>query len=73
MSGTRTSTRVVPIPECDTCIDIADQAFESGTDVEIGRIAVKFLEHVINEHAGEVMSVLAEKYAPIFMTKRAMR
>jgi hypothetical protein len=73
LSGAKTNSRIVPIAECDTCIDLADQAFESGTEVEIGRIAVRFLEHVISEHAGEVMSVLAEKYAPIFMTKRAMR
>ena len=65
--------RVVPISECDTCIDLADQAFESGTEVEVGNIAVRFLEHVMNEHTGEVMNLLAEKYGPIFMTKRAMR
>ena len=73
MSIAKANGRVVSIPDCDTCIDLADQAFEAGTESEIGRIAVKFLEHVISEHAGEVMSVLAEKYAPIFMTKRAMR
>ncbi len=65
--------RVVPISECGKCADLADQAFESGTEVEIGKIAVRFLEHVVNEHTGEVMSVLAEKYGPIFMSKRAMR
>jgi hypothetical protein len=65
--------QVIPISECDTCSDLADQAFESGTEVEIGKVAVRFLEHVINEHTGEVMGVLAEKYGPIFMSKRAMR
>jgi hypothetical protein len=65
--------RIVPIGECGTCIDLADQAFESGTEVEIGNVAVRFLEHVMNEHTGEVINLLAEKYGPIFMTKRAMR
>ena len=73
MSSGKAIGRVVPISECDTCTDLADQAFESGSEAEIGKVAVKFLEHVIREHPGEVMSVLAEKYGPIFMTKRAMR
>ncbi len=66
-------SRVVPISECDKCIDLADQAFESGTETEIGNIAVRFLEHVMNEHTGEIMNLLAEKYGPIFLTRRAMR
>jgi hypothetical protein len=75
MSSGRTTTnpRPVPISQCESCADLADQAFESGTEVEVSKIAVRFLEHVVNEHTGEVMSVLAEKYAPIFMSKRAMR
>ena len=72
-NGKAAVRRIVPISECDTCIDLADQAFESGTEAEIGNIAVRFLEHVMNEHTGEVMNLLAEKYGPIFMTKRAMR
>lgn len=64
---------IVPISQCDTCADLADQAFESGNEIEIGKVAVRFLEHVINQHTGEVMTVLAEKYGPIFMSKRAMR
>ena len=73
MSTEKTIERVVSIPECDICIDLADQAFESGTEAEIGKIAIRFLEHAISEHPGEVMNVLAQKYGPIFMTKRAMR
>jgi hypothetical protein len=73
MSSGKAVTRITPIPECDTCIDLADQAFESGTEAEISNIAVRFLEHVISEHTAEVMNVLAEKYGPIFMTKRALR
>lgn len=73
MSSGKAIGRVVQISECDICIDLADQTFESGTEADIGKIAAKFLEHVIREHPGEVMSVLAEKYGPIFMTKRALR
>jgi hypothetical protein len=69
----RSHKRVVPISDCDACTDLADQAFETGSDVEIGQIAVKFLQHAVNEHTGEVMAVLAEKYGPIFLSKRAMR
>lgn len=69
----KTHKRVVPISECDTCTDLADQAFETGSETEIGQIAVRFLQHVVNEHTGENMAVLAEKYGPIFLSKRAMR
>ncbi len=69
----RTHKRVVPISDCDTCTDLADQAFETGSETEIGQIAVRFLQHAVNEHTGEVMAVLAEKYGPIFLGKRAMR
>jgi hypothetical protein len=34
---------------------------------------VQFLNHVVRDHTGELLSVLAEKYLPIFMNKRAMR
>ncbi len=60
------------ISECDTCLDLADQAFEAD-QTKIGEIAVTFLNHVVREHTGEVLAVLAEKYAPIFMSKRALR
>ena len=73
MSSEKAVRRVTPISECDICIDLADQAFESSNETDVGKIAVRFLEHVMNEHTGEVMSVLAEKYGPIFMTKRSMR
>jgi hypothetical protein len=74
MPNEKTVTRrIVPISECGTCADFADQAFESGSEVEIGNVAVRFLEHVMNEHTGEVINLLAEKYGPIFMTKRALR
>ena len=60
------------IPECDVCSDLADRAFESGP-TDLNEIALKFLAHVIEKHTEEVLAVLAEKYVPIFMAKRAMR
>jgi hypothetical protein len=68
-----TIRHAVAISECGTCADLADQAFESGSETEIGNVAVRFLEHVMNEHTGEIINLLAEKYGPIFMTKRALR
>ncbi len=60
------------IPECEVCSDLADRAFESGP-TDLNEIALKFLSHVIQDHTEEVLAVLAEKYVPIFMAKRAMR
>lgn len=67
MSGMNSAKHHVPILECDICTDLADQAFESTTEAEVGKIAAKFLEHVINYHAGEVVSLLTEEYGRIFM------
>ena len=66
------STNVVPISNCETCADIADRAFESRPG-EIGKIAVDFLNHVMQNHTEEVLAVLAERYAPVFLAKRSMR
>jgi len=66
------SEKVRPISECEICSDLADRAFESGP-AELNEIALKFLSHVIQNHTEEVLAVLAEKYVPIFMAKRAMR
>ena len=60
------------ISDCDICIDLADKAFEAD-QTEIGEIVLEFLNHVIRQHTVELLAVLAEKYGPIFMSKRAMR
>ena len=71
--GTETdSGRVKSIPECEVCSDLADRAFESGP-TDLNEIATKFLTHVIQSHTEELLAVLAEKYVPMFMAKRAMR
>jgi hypothetical protein len=61
-----------PIVNCQTCADIADQVFESGQD-KMGEIATTFLNHVMRNHTGEILGVLAERYGPVFMAKREMR
>ncbi len=61
-----------PIPECEICSDMADETFEASQSEMIGEIATKFLEYVIRNHTGELL-LLAEKYVPIFMSKRALR
>ena len=65
-------TEVKPIPECETCIDLADKAFEADP-IRKGEIVLSFLNHVMQEHTGELLALLAEKYGPIFMKKRALR
>jgi len=61
-----------PIVKCQTCADIADQAFESGQE-KMGEIATEFLNHVMKKHTGELLGVLAERYGPIFLAKRELR
>ncbi len=61
------------IPDCDICNDLADKAFEAQDQNRLGEIATAFLNHVISHHTAELMAVLAEKYGPIFMSKRALR
>lgn len=68
----RSITEFKPIPDCETCMDLADKAFDSDP-VRRGEIVLAFLNHVIKEHTGELLGLLAEKYGPIFMRKRALR
>jgi len=61
-----------PIPECETCIDLADKAFDANPSAR-GEAIVEFLNHVVNNHTAELLGVLAEKYGPTFMKKRSLR
>lgn len=61
-----------PIVKCHSCADIADRAFESTPD-KLQDVSVQFLKHVLEEHPGELMNILAERYGPIFLAKREMR
>lgn len=60
------------IADCPTCIELADRAFD-GSPAEGDRIAREFLEHVTHEHADEVLALLAERYGPAFVRRRAMK
>jgi ATP-dependent Lon protease len=64
--------KVEPIAECERCLELADKAFDSDPNAR-AEIAVQFLNHVVRDHTGELLALLAEKYLPIFMNKRAMR
>ena len=66
------SKSIVPIPLCETCADIADRAFESHPG-EVEKVVVEFLNHVMQNHTEEVLGLLAERYAPIFLAKRSLR
>lgn len=62
----------VPIERCDTCAEIADRAFDGGSQ-DFQEIAVAFLNHIIEKHTGELLGLLAERYGPIFLAKRRLR
>jgi ATP-dependent Lon protease len=60
------------IGECETCMDFADRAFDSEGAFN-GEIAGAFLDHVVNKHPNEVLTLIAGKYGPAFMQKRSLR
>jgi len=64
--------RHIPVERCDTCAEIADRAFEGGTQ-DFQEVAVAFLNHVIEKHTGELLALLGERYGPVFLAKRRMR
>jgi ATP-dependent Lon protease len=66
------SSRAKTIPECVTCMDLADKAFELGP-TRSAEVVKEFLDHVVLEHPGEVLTLIAERYGPMFLKRRAMR
>lgn len=60
------------IPECETCMDLADKAFEQGQTVR-EELVREFLNHVVREHTDELLAILAEKYGPAFLRRRALK
>jgi len=72
LDAMRKLSKVEPISECEKCLELADKAFDSDPSLR-AEIAVSFLNHVVRDHTGELLSLLAEKYLPIFMNKRSMR
>ncbi len=68
----RSAKEIITIPECDTCQSLADDAFDSDA-TRRGEIGVKFLNHIAQHHTGELLALIAEKYGPTFLRKRALR
>ena len=68
----RRLSKVKSIPDCETCADLADKAFESEPS-QRGANASSFLDHVLHDHTGELLALLAETYGPIFLKKRSLR
>ena len=64
--------KVPSILECTTCMDLADKAFEAGP-AGGARAARDFLEHAIREHPDELLGLIAERYGPAFMRRRALK
>ena len=60
------------ILECQTCMDLADKAFEAGPSTG-AKVAREFLEHLTKEHPDELLGIIAERYGPAFMRRRALK
>ena len=60
------------ILECSTCVDLADRAFELGPGGG-AQAARDFLDHVNREHPDELLGLIAERYGPEFMRRRALK
>jgi ATP-dependent Lon protease len=72
LKNLKRSSGKTTIPECSTCIELADRAFELGP-ARGAEVAAEFLTHVIREHPDEVLGLLAERYGPSFMRRRALK
>jgi ATP-dependent Lon protease len=72
LAALRELAKVKTIPECETCMELADRAFESGPN-QRGEILSEFLNHVVQEHSGELLGLIAEKYGSTFMRRRALK
>ena len=71
LAALRELAKIKTITDCDTCMELADRAFESESNR--GQIAMEFLNHVIQEHTGELLGLLAERYGPTFLRRRALK
>jgi len=60
------------ILQCSTCMELADKAFEMGPG-RGAEVAAEFLSHVVKEHPDEVLGLIAERYGPSFMRRRALK
>ena len=72
LSALKTMVKTPTIMECPTCMDLADRAFEAGPSTG-ANVARQFLEHVTKEHPDELLGIIAERYGPAFMRRRALK
>ena len=72
LAALRELVKAKTIPECETCVDLADRVIESEPS-RSGEIALEFLVHVVQEHPDELLRLIAEKYGPTFMRRRALK
>jgi len=72
LAALRELAKIRTITDCETCMELADRAFESQSN-QRGDIAIEFLNHVVQEHTGELLGLLAERYGPAFLRRRALK
>jgi ATP-dependent Lon protease len=72
LAALRELAKVKKITDCEICTELADRALEAEPR-QRGEIVLEFLNHVVREHTGELLGLLAEKYGPEFMRKRALK
>lgn len=72
LKNLKKASRGTTIAECNTCIELADRAFDMGPGKGV-EVAAEFLAHVIREHPDEIMGLIAERYGPGFMRRRALK
>ena len=72
LSNLKRLAKTPSILECTTCTDLADRAFESGPMMG-AKIAREFLDHLAREHPDELLGLIAERYGPAFMRRRALK
>lgn len=72
LTNLRKMAKTTSILECTTCMDFADRAFELGPTAG-AKVAREFLEHVTSSHPDELLALIAERYGPSFMRRRALK
>ena len=72
LNDLRTMASRRTIEDCPTCMDLADRAFDLGPG-RGGEVVREFINHVAQEHMDELMTLLAGKYGPAFMRRRALK
>ena len=72
LSNLKRLAKTTSILECSTCMDLADRAFDLGPSAG-AEVAQEFLQHVAQEHAEELLGLIAERYGASFMRRRALK